>query len=143
MKYIILLMLMPVYVFAQFSGGTTKQIDQINNNTQADIILNPASAVKVNNFTGNFVLQSGSLKELEESATTSTELGYLSGVTSAIQAQINSKEDLLPLDTDGDLLYFNSGLSKLGIGTNGQLLRVSALGFPEWCLLKTAFLGCN
>jgi len=132
MKLFLLLLVIPVYVFAQFTSGTTKQIDQINNNTQLDIILNPTNTVKVNNFSGNFALQSGSLKELEESATTNTELGYVSGVTSSIQTQIDSKQDNLPLDTDGDLLYFNSGMSKLGIGTNGQLLRVSALGFPEW-----------
>ena len=35
--------------------------------------------------------------------------------------------------TDGDLYFWNSGLfTNLGIGTTGQLLSVSALGFPEW-----------
>ncbi|PIU80909.1 MAG: hypothetical protein COS71_00860, partial [Candidatus Moranbacteria bacterium CG06_land_8_20_14_3_00_40_12] len=36
--------------------------------------------------------------------------------------------------TQGDLTYFNSGsaFSRLGIGTNGQVLTVSAGGLPEW-----------
>jgi hypothetical protein len=98
-------------VFAQFSGGTTKQIDQINNNTQTDIILNPTSAVKVNNFTGSFVLESGASKELQESATTSTELGYLSGATSNIQTQIDSKLTTVDLSNDvtGVLPIVNGG----------------------------------
>jgi hypothetical protein len=36
------------------------------------------------------------------------------------------------LTTDGDLLYYNSGLDRLGIGLEGQILQVSSLGFPEW-----------
>ena len=118
--------------FGQFNNGTTEQIDQINNNTQVDIILNPTNAVKINNFTGSKALQSGAANELEESLVTSTELGFVSGVTSSIQAQINGKQDALPLSTDGDLLYYNAGFASLPIGTAGQVLTVNGSLLPEW-----------
>lgn len=239
MKNILILLfcLLSITGYAQFSSSTTKKIDTIENNSANDITLKPNSSVKVDNFTGGFALQSGSLKELEESAVTNTELGFMSGVTSSVQDQLDSKTPLtrlinttaplqgggdLTLDrtlsilqsgaaqdgylssgdwntfnnkqdaltfgdltestssvltisggtgavigsgasiqvqeaststsgyitsadwntfngkqdaitgTDGDLYYWNSGLSNLGIGSNGQVLQVSALGFPEW-----------
>ena len=116
---------------AQFSSETKLQADQIDNNTGVDIILNPVNSVKVNSFSSGFALQSGASQEIEESTVTNTELGYLSGVTSAIQTQIDSKQPTLT-GTDGDLYYWNSGLANLGIGLDGQVLQVSALGFPEW-----------
>jgi hypothetical protein len=177
-KYLILLFI-PALVFG-FGSQTVKQIDEIKNNTGTDILLNPTDKVDINYFTGEKALQSTVDGELEESAVTNTELGYLSGVTSSIQSQIDSKTPLSRLinttsplqgggdltadrtlsitqgttstdgyitsadwntfnnkqdaltGTDGDLYYWNSGLSNLGIGTNGQVLSVSALGFPEW-----------
>lgn len=66
--------------------------------------------------------------------TTSTEIGYVNGVTSAIQTQINTK---LPVTvtTTGDMIYSSSGTtaSRLGIGTTGQYLRVTG-GIPAWTL---------
>lgn len=65
------------------------------------------------------------------SATTSTELGYVSGVTSAIQTQINGKLTD-PMTTNGDLITRAAGVaSRVGIGTSGQVLTVSA-GAPAW-----------
>lgn len=135
MRYILLLIL-PLISYAQFSSETKIEADEIRNNTAVDILLNPTSTVKVNNFTGGFALQSGTSKELEESAITNTELGHLDGVTSNVQTQLDGKQATLT-GTDGDLYYWNSGLSNLGIGTNGQYLRVSTLGFPEWADFPT------
>jgi hypothetical protein len=182
MKNILILLfcLLSITGYAQFSSSTTKKIDTIENNSANDITLKPNSSVKVNNFSGGFALQSGVAKELEESAVTNTELGFMSGVTSSVQDQLDSKTPLTRLintttplqgggdlstdrtlsilqagaaqdgfltsadwntfngkqdaisGTDGDLYYWNSGLSNLGIGSNGQVLQVSALGFPEW-----------
>lgn len=235
-KFILTFFIAVPLVFA-FGTQTVKQIDEIKNNTGTDIVLNPTDKVKINYFTGQKALQSTVDGELEESAVTNTELGYVSGVTSGIQGQLDSKTPLTRLinttaplqgggdlttdrtlsilqsgtaqdgylsqtdwntfndkqdaltfgdltestssvltitggtgavigsgasinvqqssttsdgylssvdwntfnnkqsaltGTNGDLYYYNSGLSNLAIGTTGQVLQVSALGFPEW-----------
>lgn len=73
------------------------------------------------------------------SATTSTELGYVSGVTSAIQTQLNGKAStaLSNLTVSGltanDLLYAasSSAAGRIPVGTNGQVLTVVS-GAPAW-----------
>jgi hypothetical protein len=180
MKNIAILLFIPILAFG-FGSETVKQIDTVKNNTAVDITLDPVSSVKVNSLTGGFALQSGSLKELEESAVTNTELGYVSGVTSSIQTQLdakalitrlinttsplqgggdlsadrtlsilqsgtaqdgylssvdwntfNSKSDYVdPLTTNGDILYYNSGSSRLPIGSENQILQVIS-GLPSW-----------
>lgn len=68
-------------------------------------------------------------KKLVSSAVTPTELGYLSGVTSAIQTQIDALD---ALTTNGDIYYYNSGAyQRLGIGSANQVLTVSG-GLPSW-----------
>jgi hypothetical protein len=70
-----------------------------------------------------------------ESAITSTELGALSGITDNIQTQLDDKQNLLPVDTTGDLVYYDDGLGEivnLPIGTLDQLLSVDASGIPVW-----------
>lgn len=129
MKWLILLL--PLFAFGYTpSNDKTADADFIKSVNQSDTtVLND---LKIDSYSGSFVLQSSAGKAIEESATTNTELSYLSGVTSAIQGQINAKEPTLPNTTDGDLLYYNSGQAALGIGISQQYLRVSALGFPEW-----------
>ena len=186
MKKFLFLLLIPVYVLA-FGPGTSKQIDEITNHSGiSDITLKPNANVKIDTFTGDFALQSGPAKEVQESAVTSTELGHLTGVTSNIQTQLdakvpqtrnlittsplfidgvgsadlsadrtitiqqattlldgflsavdwntfNNKEDALPWDTFGDLVYFQpGGPVKLPIGTNGQILSVGVSSNPLW-----------
>lgn len=67
------------------------------------------------------------------SATTSTEIGYVSGVTSAIQTQIDSKISTSILTTNGDLLYRDGtgAVTRLPVGTNGYVLAVTG-GLPVW-----------
>jgi hypothetical protein len=117
--------------YAQFSSDTTKQIDVIENNAASDILLKPNDKVDIDYFLGEKALQSTIDGELEESSVTNTELGFLSGVTSGLQGQIDAKQDTLT-GVDGDLYYYNSGLANLNIGSQDQILSVSALGFPEW-----------
>ena len=50
-----------------------------------------STAVTISGLTASRALQTDGSKGLESSAVTTTELGYLSGVTSAIQTQLNSK----------------------------------------------------
>jgi hypothetical protein len=66
---------------------------------------------------------------------TSTELGYVDGVTSAIQTQLDAKTAKSTLTTTGDIYYASAANTpaRLGIGTASQLLAVnSGATAPEW-----------
>jgi len=69
------------------------------------------------------------------STVSATELGYLDGVTSALQTQLDAKTAKSTLTTTGDI-YYASGANtpaRLGIGTAGQVLKVnSGATAPEW-----------
>src|SRR5690606_19621274 len=58
------------------------------------VITGGASTITSSNLTTNRVLVSNSSGKVAVSAVTSTELGYLDGVTSAIQTQLNGKASL-------------------------------------------------
>jgi hypothetical protein len=65
-----------------------------------------------------------------------TEIGYLNGVTSAIQTQLDGKVDESLFDTKGDILVASADNTpaKLAAGTNGYLLTAnsSAANGIEW-----------
>jgi hypothetical protein len=66
-------------------------------------------------------------------AVSATELGYVDGVTSAIQTQLDAKTAKSTLTTTGDI-YYASGANtpaRLGIGSTDQVLKVTA-GIPSW-----------
>ena len=81
---------------AQYAQSTTKSIDKIVNNSEDNITIEPNSSVLISTFTGGLALQSGPSKEVQESSVTSSELGYLSGVTGPIQSQIDNMTGVLP-----------------------------------------------
>jgi hypothetical protein len=62
-----------------------------------------------------------------------TELGYLDGVTSAVQTQLDAKTAKSTLSTTGDIYYASSANTpaRLGIGSTDQILKVSG-GVPVW-----------
>ena len=62
----------------------------------------------ISGLTASRALQTNASKALESSAVTSTELGYVSGVTSGIQAQINAKAS-----TDHDATHITSGSDEI------------------------------
>jgi hypothetical protein len=66
-------------------------------------------------------------------AVTATELGYVDGVTSAIQTQIDAKTAKSTLTTTGDIYYASSASTpaRLGIGSTDQILKVTG-GVPAW-----------
>ena len=71
---------------------------------------------------------------------TSTELGYVDGVTSAIQTQLDAKTAKSTLTTTGDIYYASAANTpaRLGIGTASQLLAVnSGATAPEWVTPST------
>ena len=67
------------------------------------------------------------------STVSSAELGYLDGVTSAIQTQLDAKTAKATLTTTGDIYYASSASTpaRLGIGSSAQVLTVAS-GVPSW-----------
>lgn len=99
----------------------------------ADIAAAAAIAVsKLAALTASRAVASDGSGFLTSSATTATELGYLSGVTSAVQTQISAKLNNV-LTTTGDMVYSSSGTTaaRLALGSSGQVLKVSG-GIPTW-----------
>jgi hypothetical protein len=62
-----------------------------------------------------------------------TELGYLDGVTSAVQTQLDAKTAKATLTTTGDIYYASAANTpaRLGIGSSAQVLTVAS-GVPSW-----------
>jgi len=113
--------------------------------TKQNTITGAATTITSANLTTNRALISNGSGKVAVSAITSTELGYLSGVTSAIQTQLNGKQNILtnPVTGTGSIgqvsfwtgantqagsnnLFYNAGTATLGIGTN-SLTNVSRL----------------
>ena len=91
--------------------------NSISNIENADINASAAIAFsKMENLTASKVLQSDGNGDVSASGVTNTELGYLSGVTSAIQTQI---QNLYPVGS----IYINGS-----VATNPN----SLLGFGTW-----------
>ena len=72
------------------------------------------------------------------STVSSAELGYLDGVTSAIQTQLDAKTAKATLTTTGDIYYASSVSTpaRLGIGSSTQVLTVAG-GVPTWAAAAT------
>lgn len=78
---------------------------------------------------------------ISAATTTATEIGYVNGVTSSIQTQLDAKTTN-PLTTTGDMVYASNTAtpataSRLGIGATSTVLQVTA-GLPSWGLLVNA-----
>jgi hypothetical protein len=67
------------------------------------------------------------------STVSATELGYVDGVTSAIQTQLDAKTAKSTLTTTGDIYYASAANTpaRLGIGSTGNVLTVAS-GIPSW-----------
>lgn len=65
--------------------------------SKQDVIVGAASTITENNLTANRALVSNSSGKVEVSNVTSTELGYLDGVTGNIQTQLNNKLEKAPV----------------------------------------------
>ena len=89
--------LYPKTTIAQVDGLQT-QLDSINTSLQNKVGLSDLSGaistVSTSNLTANRALISNGSGKIQVSSVTSTQLGYVSGVTSAIQTQLNNKAAL-------------------------------------------------
>jgi len=125
---------------ADASGNALSNVRNANVAANAAIALSKLAAL-----TASRALVSDGSGVIGVSSVTSTELGYVAGVTSAIQSQIDAKAgralDNLQVTglAAGDLLRASSGtaLTRIPVGSNGQYLQISG-GVPVWAALGIA-----
>lgn len=115
-----------------YVSGVTSAIQTQLNGKQATIT-GAATSIVSSNLTANRALVSDGSGKVGISSVTSTELGYLSGVTSALQTQINNKLTAsVGSPVQGDILWYNgTNWTNLPRGTNGQAL-YSTAGSIQW-----------
>jgi hypothetical protein len=113
--------------------STTTSDVQIQIDSKQATITGGATTITSANLTPNRALIANSSGKVGVSTITDTELGHLSGSSSNLQTQIDNKLTVsLSSPTDGDIYYRTGGtVTNLGIGSNGQVLTVSA-GLPSW-----------
>jgi phage-related tail fiber protein len=117
------------------ANATTSDISEGTNLYYTDAraqaaITGGASTIVTANLTADRALISSATGKVAVSAATATELGYLSGVTSAIQTQLNAKQAL-----DADL----TAIAALA-GTSGLLRKTAA---DTWSLDTNTYLTAN
>jgi hypothetical protein len=106
---------------ARASADTTLQT---NINAKQDTITGAATTITGANLTTDRALTSNGSGKVAVSAVTSTELGYVSGVTSAIQTQLDAKIANSLLTTRGDLIRRgSSGPERFAAVTNNRVVR--------------------
>ena len=96
--------------------------------------IRPTGAVEIAGLTASRALATNSAKELVSSSVTDTELGYVSGVTSGIQTQLNARTMVVARAANVDVANTNVETAVLSatiaggsLGTN-RLLRFTGIG---------------
>jgi len=93
-------------------------------NAKQDTITGAATTITSLDLTASRAVVSDGSGKVAAATTTSTEIGYVNGVTSAIQTQLDAKQARSTLTTKGDI-YVATGsatVTRLPVGTNGQVL---------------------
>ncbi len=106
-----------------YLSGVTSAI-QTQINTKAPSASPTFSGTITTPLTASKAVVTGASSELAASTTTSTEIGYVAGVTSAIQTQLDAKTLKSTLTTKGDLYVATASatIARQGIGSDGQVL---------------------
>lgn len=89
-------------------------------NNKQDKITGAAASIASNNLTASRALASNASGKVAVSSTTSTELGYVHGVTSAIQTQLNGKQNTITT-----YLPFSNGANLTAQGSQALWIRAS------------------
>lgn len=116
--------------------GTTlsKSASGLKVNEIANAQIAAAAAIAVNKLaalTASRAVVSDGSGFLASATTTATEIGYVNGVTSAIQTQLDAKTTN-PMTTNGDIIIRAAGVpARLAVGSTGQFLGVSS-GLPAY-----------
>lgn len=106
-----------------YLDGVTSAVQTQINGKQATVTGAATSIVSADLTASRAVVSDGSGK-ISAATTTATEIGYVNGVTSAIQTQLDGKTDESTLTTKGDI-YAATGagtIVRVGVGTNGHVL---------------------
>jgi hypothetical protein len=109
-------------VFRTVASGSTTLTERVR--------IDNAGNLNVAGLTASMALVTDASKNLSSSAVTSTELGYVSGVTSAIQTQLNAKEatiTTLPVSKGGTGSTTALGSNKLIYSLGGVMVESSAI----------------
>ena len=99
--------------------------------TKQDIITGAATTITNDNLTASRTLVSDASGKVAVSPVTSTELGYLDGVTSSVQTQLNKKLETVH---DNDMLWGGQNLSGNVSPTDAAM--VSVIGGNKFALCK-------
>tara|TARA_Y100001938_G_scaffold115581_1_gene159122 strand:+ start:1873 stop:3474 length:1602 start_codon:yes stop_codon:yes gene_type:complete len=102
----------------QFLNGVTSAIQTQLDAKQATIT-GGASTIATSNLTASKALQSNASGKVEVSTVTSTELGHVSGVTSAIQTQLNAK--LTAASNLSDVVSASTARTNLGLAIGSDV----------------------
>lgn len=106
------------------SSRTVVNTDEAQTLTNKTLSSPTISGTTTTPLTASRAVVTGASSELAASSVTATELGYVSGVTSAIQTQVDGKVAKSTFTTKGDILQTTaaSTVSRLAVGTDGQAL---------------------
>jgi hypothetical protein len=114
-------------------------------NGKQDAITGAATTITSSNLTASRALVSDGSGKVATNAVTSTELGYLSGVTSAIQTQLNTK-----IGVSKSVLFGNFGSGTVGAATTlyagfvkGTALYSASQAFQARTVIPIACVGKN
>jgi hypothetical protein len=125
-----------------YLDGVTSAIQTQINGKEATIT-GGATTITGSNLTASRMLVSDALGKVAVSSVTSTEAGYLSGVTSTIQTQLNSKGTVQTAGNSGTGAVFYNGVSKSSGSFDGGTVaptNVTRLNYDGY-LYATRFYG--
>ena len=101
--------------------------------SKQDKVVGGASTITEDNLTASRALVSNSSGKVAASTITSTELGYLDGVTSNIQTQLNKKLESVPVTSvNGKTGAVTLGKSDVGLGSVDNVRQYSATNPPPY-----------
>ena len=106
--------------------------------SKQDIVVGGASTITEDNLTVNRALVSNSSGKVAVSNVTSTELGYLDGVTSNVQTQLNGKQPKITVngiiqgDGAGNLSAAELNPASVGLGNVDNVKQYSASNPPPY-----------
>ena len=101
--------------------------------SKQDTVVGGASTITEDNLTASRALVSNSSGKVAVSNVTSTELGYLDGVTSNVQTQLNKKLESVPVTSvNGKTGAVTLGKSDVGLGSVDNVRQYSASNPPPY-----------
>ena len=101
--------------------------------SKQDIVVGGASTITEDNLTVNRALVSNSSGKVDVSSVTSTELGYLDGVTSNVQTQLDKKLEKAPVTSVNNKTgAVTLGKSDVGLGNVDNVRQYSASNPPPY-----------